>query len=1807
MPHLTADAATAAERARNQRRTGWLRRAGLATAVVMTVTTVPVVTAHATTAAAVSTPAGVSGTVAMGGGASGSIHEQTGAFQTVLPLVSLPGRGGAGAELALAYSQAAAGAGTDRHGLGQGMGLGKTFIDPGDGGTLHTASGGSYPLRPGDTEGTGLQRYLLKDLALRDTPGTLPARDGAEEVPRAYRWVLAYDDGRKHYFSPQGDLIAEQDVYGHETAYAWNTENGQHRLEKAVDAWGQAVTFDYSRENQVTVTSPVRSDGRQPQTVLHLTDGRLTSITYPEDQSIRLAWDHTPQGMPGRLLTRVEAPTGAVTRVGYDSPHGFPAVSSLKVTDREGKNLTPERTFRLAAEGEHAGHDFTGRGQYPSADALFDSADEDYRYATELSDGHTAVRSVYNSLHLLKERTTVLNVDGEQKPVRSQRLSYEGEREDGQTPPPASALPANYSKPVNATVTVHDPATGKTRTTTETARFDEHGRETERTDATGATTVTEYDATALDSPGGAQGATADRGGQGSVPAGYGLPLRVTVSGHDGTQTVTENTLTGDRRTITAVKQSVKNAGEVEPSARTVTAFTVDGHGELTGKTVTWAEGAKPDGVQGPDEVTATYATAVDTAAHTRTDTVKTAAGASSTVSDLVTGQTIRATGSDGRSTETGYDLAGRPVMQKVPGGPAGDGLTTTTAYTSLTTTVSTPGQDGKEHITTEHRDLLGRAVKQTDNISGGELTGDPAARTLQTVTFEDEGRTAKVTDQAGRTTVTTSDTLGRPVKTVAPNGMTQLTVYADAATANTSTVTTLTLPAGETDPAKAVSTATETLDQAGRPVASAPSFADGTRQTATSHTYDGLGRTAETVSGDVALTPAYGPAGTPAVTTLTPRNTGTFPGEKITAETQNDLTGAPVVKTLTPGQRGEQRSGTTRVRDAAGRVTGEHRPDGTKTSFAYTPGGQVKETVSPSGIRTAYQYDGSTGQVVQATVTSADGRAAEKTGYTYDPHTGNVTSVYDPDDADASRISYTYSADGHVTEVAYPDGKTVRQGYGDDGLLEKTTDTAGLTTFYTYNPDGTVAEAVQHERDDTASPVKASVAYTYDGLGRIIKTGRGNGVVTQTEFTGAHQIKREKTTRDGKLITEASYTYDTHNNLTERTDTRPAADGTPGEPVTTTTRYAYDAYNRLTGSDVLDAAGGPLTTTRYELNVSGDVVKTETTPHTGDQAGKTTVTENGIDSSGRLTTRTTTSGGDSTGKKQAFDTDGNLTTSHDGTQWTYNLHGQPATMTAPDGGITRYTYWPDGTRAATTQTPATALDSDSAGGTRAGTASPEHTTVFHYTPDGTLLNDTHTTGGSAEDADPAAAASAQEATTASYLMAGTRHARTLTGLGADTAAPSGAGYLIQDRHGNTTALTAADSGDVSQAWQYTDYGQPAHADGQPLSPTDGGAAAPAGAGAAGAARQPFTYAGEYTDPAGTQYLRARVYDTVTGRFTTPDPAPQHNRYQAMGANPVNRIDPEGTTEIPDWGNWLIMGVTFTAAVVTGVVMMVASLGAAGPLAVGLAVGGAVSDLASLSLEAAAWATRQDQIEHPLNAVSAAFGIAGLFLGIGGAARGLYKAARDTGVKRMYRIFGKDMLHLYGDKYAAEAQLEMLGSLLPENHLKRAAEYMKAGKSEYSGIYIGMGPEDMQSVTGPHPFDANVKRNQLAWPRYDPNHRAVVMPAFSEQVSLISDYALRIPYNYAILHEWGHLMEFAWKAETHTLAKVKSFPLNALLGELQAHGDDTVYGKLSTPGEMHADAYAWYFMPESAHKAMDGQFIGSKEAARRVTDYFLNMN
>jgi RHS repeat-associated protein len=70
----------------------------------------------------------------------------------------------------------------------------------------------------------------------------------------------------------------------------------------------------------------------------------------------------------------------------------------------------------------------------------------------------------------------------------------------------------------------------------------------------------------------------------------------------------------------------------------------------------------------------------------------------------------------------------------------------------------------------------------------------------------------------------------------------------------------------------------------------------------------------------------------------------------------------------------------------------------------------------------------------------------------------------------------------------------------------------------------------------------------------------------------------------------------------------------------------------------------------------------------------------------------------------------------------------------------------------------------------------------------------------------------------------------------------------------------------------------------------------------------YRFAGEETQ-AGIQYLRARYYDTSTGRFLSKDPAapdyraPQSlNRFPYVRNNPINFTDPTGLTHMGFYQN-----------------------------------------------------------------------------------------------------------------------------------------------------------------------------------------------------------------------------------------------------------------------------------------------------------------
>ncbi|MCC2309975.1 RHS repeat-associated core domain-containing protein [Cellulomonas chengniuliangii] len=151
----------------------------------------------------------------------------------------------------------------------------------------------------------------------------------------------------------------------------------------------------------------------------------------------------------------------------------------------------------------------------------------------------------------------------------------------------------------------------------------------------------------------------------------------------------------------------------------------------------------------------------------------------------------------------------------------------------------------------------------------------------------------------------------------------------------------------------------------------------------------------------------------------------------------------------------------------------------------------------------------------------------------------------------------------------------------------------------------------------------------------------------------------------------------------------------------------------------------------------------------------------------------------------------------------------------------------------------------------------------------------------------------------------------------------------------------------------------------------------------------FGYAGEYTDPTGYLYLRARYYDPASAQFLTRDPleATTGNPYGYTDGNPLQFTDPLGL----DWWN----PGTWTGATWDNVSL---GLGVAGAIVTATGVGAPVgAALIALSLGANAGAMAANYSEG--NCVAAAMGIVGFIPGIGKVGGKIGAAAAGTAVAR----------------------------------------------------------------------------------------------------------------------------------------------------------------------------------------------------------------
>lgn len=336
--------------------------------------------------------------------------------------------------------------------------------------------------------------------------------------------------------------------------------------------------------------------------------------------------------------------------------------------------------------------------------------------------------------------------------------------------------------------------------------------------------------------------------------------------------------------------------------------------------------------------------------------------------------------------------------------------------------------------------------------------------------------------------------------------------------------------------------------------------------------------------------------------------------------------------------------------------------------------------------------------------------------FTFTYANGNLTTVNDP----AGRSAFfVYNSDNRIKTITDPAGNTHSFTYSGndltgvatqttdlqtsswsytyyaDSFLKTKTDANGNTTTYAYDADNRVISSINAEGSTK------TVSYIPGRSAEVTETDGGAWTYTYDKDLG---VLTGKTDPQGGVT---SYTYDADRNMTSRTD-----------PDGNTTAYSYDASGNLTS--VTDSEGQ---VTSYAYNSYGQV-----TSYTDAQGN---ITASAYDERGNLVSVT-----DSTGAttRYEYDTKGNVTKITDpagqASSFTYDEQNNLTSITDPTGAVTQFAY--DNSGNITSQTDAngstTRFEYDSLGRAVKITDALGNSTTYTYDAGGNRTSTTDANG-----------------------------------------------------------------------------------------------------------------------------------------------------------------------------------------------------------------------------------------------------------------------------------------------------------------------------------------------------------------------------------------------------------------------------------------------------------------------------------------------
>jgi YD repeat-containing protein len=209
------------------------------------------------------------------------------------------------------------------------------------------------------------------------------------------------------------------------------------------------------------------------------------------------------------------------------------------------------------------------------------------------------------------------------------------------------------------------------------------------------------------------------------------------------------------------------------------------------------------------------------------------------------------------------------------------------------------------------------------------------------------------------------------------------------------------------------------------------------------------------------------------------------------------------------------------TRDAQGRLISYTNRRGHQTAMSYDGKGQLTNKVYADGTQINFAYD-SHRNLVSTTVNGSAATLARR-GRTLvrmlsRPLANASTAVPN------GTTSYTYDAADRVASIAYPSGGSLHYAYNANGQRGSMTDQAGNTVNYAYDAIGRISQM-------TNGAGALIVSYTYDPMGRIVRSDFGNRTyATMAYDTAGHLLHRVNYAASGAVSSRYDYAYDANGN-----------------------------------------------------------------------------------------------------------------------------------------------------------------------------------------------------------------------------------------------------------------------------------------------------------------------------------------------------------------------------------------------------------------------------------------------------------------------------------------------------------------------------------------------------------------------------------------------------------------------------------------------------------------------------------------------------